>query len=358
MLIINLFYCFFKGAAMQRSFRFAMALLVLGVAVFVGACNKKAEVPAVGELETYEDKSMNFAIKYPNNWKAGVDPGKRAEYYSNEQIMQRFREYDESQITGAKMAIIVNRLEGPVSMDSVIDATKIFQDASVYSAPDKVTIDGVEAIRLPYSYQYGDGEFKGERYFAMKDSTALTIIEFESFGGTFDDLKPTFNQILQSVKLAYYQAPAPTDSTQPAETFKPSESFATYEGKNFSMQYPTNFSGKVMGGNLETIEFKGIGGPADCIINVTVSDASDQNNLSRIVEQNKKLYKAASSSPATLGGVEAAFIEDTPVKDVRRRTYFAVKSNKLYKVTLQWYKPEQDIFLSVFEKCYASIGLK
>jgi hypothetical protein len=272
--------------------------------------------------------------------------------------MQRFREYDESQITGAKMAIIVNRLEGPVSMDSVIDATKIFQDASVYSAPDKVTIDGVEAIRLPYSYQYGDGEFKGERYFAMKDSTALTIIEFESFGGTFDDLKPTFNQILQSVKLAYYQAPAPTDSTQPAETFKPSESFATYEGKNFSMQYPTNFSGKVMGGNLETIEFKGIGGPADCIINVTVSDASDQNNLSRIVEQNKKLYKAASSSPATLGGVEAAFIEDTPVKDVRRRTYFAVKSNKLYKVTLQWYKPEQDIFLSVFEKCYASIGLK
>jgi hypothetical protein len=43
---------------------------------------------------------------------------------------------------------------------------------------------------------------------------------------------------------------------------------------------------------------------------------------------------------------------------VRRRTYFAVKGNKLYKVTLQWFKPEQEIFLPTFEKCLGSISLK
>ena len=109
---------------------------------------------------------------------------------------------------------------------------------------------------------------------------------------------------------------------------------------------------------METVEFKGIGGPADCIINVTVTDASKQNNLDRIVEQNKKLYKASASSPAKVGGETGAFIEDSPVKDVRRRTYFAVKGSKLYKVTLQWYKPEQEIFLPSFEKSFASLTLK
>ncbi len=344
---------------MKRPFRLGMALVAASMAIIVSACGKKAEVPPIADLDTYEDKSMNFSIKFPKNWKGAVEAGKRAEYYSADNIMQRFREYNESEITGAKMAIIANKLEGAPNLDSIIDATKIFQDASVYSTPEKVQLDGVEATRIKYAYKYADGEFKGERYFAMKDSTAVTIIEFESFGGTFDQLHPKFEEMLKSVKLAYYK-PVVKDTTggKPAEVFKPAESLASFDGKNFSMQYPTNFSGKNMGGGLETVQFQGIGGPADCIINVTVTDASKQNNLDRIVEQNKKLYKAASSSAAKLGGETAAFIEDMPVKDVRRRTYFAVKGNKLFKVTLQWFKPEQEIFLPTFEKCLGSVSLK
>ena len=45
---------------------------------------------------------MNFSIKFPKNWKAAVGLRKRAEYYSDDKIMQRFREYNESEITGAK----------------------------------------------------------------------------------------------------------------------------------------------------------------------------------------------------------------------------------------------------------------
>ncbi len=344
---------------MKRSFRLDLVLVAFAMAITMSACAKKAEVPAIADLDTYEDKSMNFSIKFPKNWKAAVEAGKRAEYYSDDKIMQRFREYNESEITGAKMTIFANKLEGPVNLDSVIEGTKIFQDASVYSAPEKVQIDGVEATRIKYAYKYGDGEFKGERYFAMKDSTAMTIIEFESFGGTFDQLHPKFEEMLKSVKLAYYKAVVrDTTGGKPAEVFKPSETMASFDGKNFSLQYPNNFSGKSAGGGLETVEFKGIGGPADCIINVTVTDASKQNNLDRIVEQNKKLYKASASSPAKVGGETGAFIEDSPVKDVRRRTYFAVKGSKLYKVTLQWYKPEQEIFLPSFEKSFASLTLK
>ena len=154
---------------MKRPFRLSAALAALSMAVVMSACGKKAEVPPVGDLETYEDKSLNFSIKYPKNWKGAVEAGKRAEYYSDEKIMQRFREYGESEVTGARMAILANKLEGPVNLDSVIEGTKIFQDASVYAAPEKVQLDGVEATRIKYAYKYGDGEFKGERYFAMKD---------------------------------------------------------------------------------------------------------------------------------------------------------------------------------------------
>ncbi|MCS6809122.1 MAG: PsbP-related protein, partial [Bacteroidota bacterium] len=352
----SLFFSPFSGVSMNRRYLFCLGIASV-VAIVVGACSKKAEAPPITELDTYEDKIMNFSIKFPKNWKGAVEAGKRAEYYSSENIMQRFREYNESDITGAKIAIMAYKLDGQPNLDSIIDATKIFQDASVYSTPEKVQLDGVEATRIRYAYTYPDGEFKGERYFAMKDSTAVTVIEFESFGGTFDALHPKFEEILQSVKLAYYK-PVVRDTTAAPEVFKPSESLTTYDGKYFSMQYPTNFSGKSMGGGLETIQFQGIGGPVDCIMNVTVTDASKQNNLDRIVEQNKKLYKATSSSPAKLGGETAAFIEDSPVKDIRRRTYFAVKDNKLYRVTLQWYKPEQEFFLPTFEKCLASISLK
>jgi hypothetical protein len=344
---------------MKSAFRFGTMLTAFSAVLMIISCGKKVEPPPIGELDTYEDKSMNFSIKFPKGWKSAIEVGKRAEYYSTEQIMMRFRTYDESEATGAKVVIIANKPEGSVNMDSVINATKIFEDPSVYSPVEDVTIDGVQGKRLKYAYKYGDGEFKGERYFAMKDSTAVTMIEFESFGGTFDALHPKFEEMLKSVKLAYAKPAVVKDTTggKPAETFKPSDALSTFEGKNFSMSYPTNFSGKPAGGGLEAIQFQGIGGPSDCIVNVTVTDATKQSNLDRIIEQNKKLYKAESSTPAQVGGIAGAYIEDTPVKDVRRRTYFAVKGNKLYKVTLQWFKPEQEFFLPTFEKCFASLKL-
>jgi hypothetical protein len=356
MFIIHFFNSLSFRSIMKFAVRFCTVLTMFSIVLFLTNCGKKVDPPAIGELDTYEDRSMNFSIKFPKGWKAAIEPGKRAEYYSNEQIMNRFRSYDESEATGAKVVIIANKPEGPVTMDSIITASKIFEDPSVYAPVEDVTIDGTKGKLLKYAYKYGDGEFRGERYFAMKDSTAVTIIEFESFSGTFDAIRPKFDEMLKSVKLAYAKPIVrDTVSGKPAETFKPADALSTFEGKNFSMSYPTNFSGKPKGGGLESVQFQGIGGPSDCIMNVTVTDASKQNNLDRIIDQNKKLYKAESSSPAQVGGTAGAYIEDTPVKDVRRRTYFAVKGNKLYKVTLQWFKPEQEFFLPTFEKCFASL---
>ena len=348
---------------MTRPFRFGTALgttlAAFSAVLTIAGCTKKAEVPPITEYETYEDKIANASIKFPKGWKAAVEAGKSASYYSNDKIIERFsgnNAYQESELTGAKVAVVINKLEGAINLDSLINNGKIFEDPSAYSPIQDAEVDGMKAKKLSYAFKYGDGEFKGEKYYAMKDSTALTVVEFESFGGTFDQLHPKFEEMLKSAKLAFFKTVVKdTTGGKPAETFKASETLASYDGAAFSMQYPDNFSSKNVGGGTQ---FQGIGGPSDCIINISTSDASKQGNLTSIINQNKKLYKAESSSSTKIDGNDAAYIEDAPVKDVRRRTYFSVKGGKLYKITLQWFKPEQQFFLPVFEKSLASFKFK
>jgi hypothetical protein len=166
--------------------------------------------------------------------------------------------------------------------------------------------------------------------------------------------------MLASAQLAFVK-PVVKDTAKPgkAEPFKASETLSAYSGaQNFSISIPDNFSGNRKGGGLEGIEFKGIGGPSDCIIRVDVSDASKQGNLEKIVNQNKAAYKGATPAGTSLDGSPAFLLEDTPVKDVRRRTYFALKGTKLFRVTVQWYKPEQEFILPMFEKAFATFKFK
>ena len=76
----------------------------------------------------------------------------------------------------------------------VFEKSKIFP-AEYYSAPEKVTIDGVEGKKVTYTFDLEDGTFDGALYVAAKDSTAATIIIFETFAGSNEQYK---------AKLLYY----------------------------------------------------------------------------------------------------------------------------------------------------------
>ncbi len=344
---------------------FSMFVLTLCATLVFQACGKKAaDPPPITELEMYQDKNIGFGIKYPKNWKASTKPGELAAYFSSDQVLQRFIDYkDEETGGGAKIEIVAKKLTGVANIDSIIKESKFFDDESVYKPIETVKVGGVDAKKLAYEFKFSDGVFKGERYFAMKDTTAITIITFESFGSTFDALKPKFDEMLASVELAFVK-PVVKDTAAPAkaETFKPSATMVAYGGaQTFTIQIPDNFSGNKKNGGVEALEFKGIGGPADCTVRIDVTDASKQNNLDKIIAQNKASYGGSDPSSATLGGEKAFYftrVAKTKDGDVVSRTYFAVKSNKLYRVTLNWFKPEQEFFLPVFEKSLASFSFK
>ncbi len=333
-------------------------LPVLAVVVLSGCGAEKKAAPAeVQELTMYTDEIMNFGIKHPSNWQKAIAAGNQAVFYSDNSVASRFATYDAEGPGGAKVQIIYKPLAG--SLEEAAEAEKVPFDANIYSSTENVTVAGTPAKKFSYSFDLGDGKFMGEKYIAAKDSF-LTVVSFEAFGGTFDALHPKFEEMIQSVQLAYKE-PAPVvdmnapASTAPADTFKPSPTVRSYKGNGFTMDIPDNFSGTPASakGAISATKFKGIGGPADCVIQIDVLDASKQKDIDKIAAQNKDVYK---SSPVqtTIGGQKAYYFNYSLRGDAGSRAYLTIKGDKLYRITLNWFKPEQGIYLPAFEKAIGS----
>ncbi len=93
---------------------------------------------------------------------------------------------------------------------------------------------------------------------------------------------------------------------------------------------------------------------ADCNIQVDVLDASKQNKLDKIVEDNRAKYKNAKPKDVKIGGVAAKVMDYSFAKDVKSRVYFTIKDDKLYRITMNWFKGEEKDYLPIFEKSIKS----
>ena len=79
--------------------------------------------------------------------------------------------------------------------------------------------------------------------------------------------------------------------------------------------------------------------------------------MAKIVEDNKSKYRASAASKTSIGGVDAYFMNYSFMSDVNSRVYFAIKGDKMYRVTLNWYVPKQAIYLPVFENCLITLKI-
>lgn len=328
-------------------------------AAFVG-CQKKAEPVIPGSLKTYSDPARSFAIAYPSNWKAKPITGDRITIYSAPNDAERFNALFNGKaeipgIGGARVTLLALKHKGQ-TLEELVNDAKIF-DPVVYKKDQKMTIDGKEAVKLTFNFPLEDGNFDGETYISLTDSTTATMIEFLTFSDLMQTYRPTFDQMIKSVKIAQ---PAKAierkvdtvvrDST----AHRPSATTKTFVGNGYSMSIPDNF--KAQNAKVpNTIDSKKLlNGPVDCFIQVDVFDASKQNNLEKIVEQNKTAYKG-SASGTTLGGLKAYVISYAPASTLQGRVYFTVKGNKMFRVTTSWFSPEKEFYMPAFDKAVNSI---
>lgn len=330
-----------------------LLLSFICILILLESCNGKKNVVEIKELETYKDPVLNFTIMYPKNWETQRYPGDRFLAYSSKTVIKRFKTFDPEGESGAKIELLAIHLVEGQTIDSVM-SKKIFTPET-YTSPQKVSIDGVEGYKETYQFPLGDGLFQGEIFFAQKDPKVVTVITFEAFAETFSYYKPWFQQILNSVKLATLTTIAPDTMRKVVEGPPPSENLITYSGDGFSIKIPDNFDirNPKVAGAIKSYQYIGER-RLDCDIRIDIFDASKQNKLDKIVEDNKVKHKNTNPITTNLGGEKAFVFDYSPIPNVKSKVYYAIYSNKLYRVTINWFVGEEKIYKPVFDRVITS----
>jgi len=324
--------------------------LLIGVIISGCGGNKAVEIKS---LTTYTDAAMGFVIKSPSNWQSQNREGERFLSYTSAEGLKRFHNYDVDGETAAKIEVNIIQLGENQTIDSVM-FRKIFQK-EIYSKPENVTIDGVKAFRQTYTFDLNDGQFQGEIYYAQKDPKIVTVISFEAFGGTFDKYKEKFSEIIKDVKLAYIAEKKADTVKVVKEADPPSANLVNYKGEGFTILIPDNF--RVLTPKTNSLKNYMLQGDrrGDCNISIDITDATKQNKIDKIAQDNKTKFGGAEPKATNLSGQKAYIFEFSASAEIQRRAYFVVNGNKLYRIIMDWNKvKDADMFKPIFEKCIAS----
>jgi len=321
---------------------------------FLAGCGKKEEPVTiqVGNEETYKDNVLHFEIQYPGNWPKSIELGKRIIFYSSDAASYRFIPPFAEGEKGAMIETGATRGDQS-AMSKAINDFKTEYNFATFASDETTTLAGSPATKLSYTIQSGNDLIHATRTYTLSDSF-YTYLTFAWFDGSQAGAKPAFDQAVNSFKLAHVMSAA-------AAAAAAQEASSTTERANnefFTMDYPDNFSvhNGISKGMLFTSIFRG--DRNDCSIQIDVFDAQ-KLTLDKVFDQNKGKYaNSGASTDMQLNGNPAKYLNYSPVRDVTSRVYFIVKNGKVYRIILNWYKPMQDNFLPVFERCIGTLNIK
>ena len=323
-------------------------VMALSLTLLVVSCNKGPKAPDVEGYETYSDDKSGLSLEYPKNWVKTTSLVRFVAFNDN-QSKSRFIRYDPDGFPAAKIDVNIVAMDTTYTIDSVMKKSMKFTPES-YEITD-ANIGGLKAKKLVYAFDLNTGAFNGEMYVIEVDSTNANIIQLEAFDGTFDKYQEAFNKVLSSYKPGKIPTKKVDTITQIVEAPLPSKTMTTKNGMGYSIQIPDNFAAErsPSKGVLESKNFIGAR-RADCNIIVDVIDASKNKKLDKIVEDNRATYKNATPNKTKIGGKDAYVMSYTFGRDVLSRVYFVINGDKLYRITVNWYKGEQADYLPIFEK--------
>ncbi len=335
-----------KSAA--RVLGVAAIAVVLGMLLF-GCGGKKTVTPVpIGEMQEYRDPFYGFHLQFPKGWANSSEAGKTRIYNSLEGG-QRFMDPTGNLPDGAMISVDVTRTTMPGrERDSIIAELK---NPGYTMTPEVgATIGGMAATTVNYTATFSkQSKTEGTHFFVQLDTLFYDIL-FSGFGDQYALNKMIFDSVARS-----FQFPKPVEKGR--DPTLPSESFTDYDAKILSLQYPENFNFvEVPKGNNE-LAFKIGGVRQDCSIQIIVFGAKGLT-VEKVVEQNKAKYPGASQGKATISGQPALTLTYTPARDVERRVYFVVKNDKVYRLIMDWFKPQRTEYLAAYDKVIQSIKIK
>jgi hypothetical protein len=322
----------------------------VGFGLLVAGCGgQKTVTPlAVGEMQEYRDPLYGFRLQFPKGWKNPSEAGK-TRVYSSEETAQRFVDPTGAYPDGVMIAVDVVKTATPDEQKASILA-ELKNPGRTVSPEAPTTIGGKPATMISYTANWSKkSKEEGMRIFVSLD-TLLYDITFAGFGDQYASHKLIFDAITKS-----FEFPKPVEKGR--DQTLPSENFTEYDAKLFSFQYPENFNfvETAKGNNELALGLRGV--RQDCSIQFIVFGAKGLT-VEKVVEQNKAKYPGASAGKSTIGGQPALTLTYAPTREVERRVFFAVKNDKVYRVIMDWFKPQREQYLAAYDKVIQSIKIK
>ena len=333
--------------------RYAASAALSSVALMFLLClagcggEKKMEPVKPGEMESYRDPGFGYSIQYPKGWLPNAEVG-RAGFYSAQDVDKKFLDPTGQFPDGVMIGVTVIRSASADTGKKIMD--DMTKSGFVVSKADTVSVGGKPGVRYGYSGQYTQTVKETGEHIYVPVDTIVYDIRCAGFGGTYDAYKAVFD-----ASLATLQFPKPVVPGR--DPSLPSENMTELNGKLFSISYPDNFSqiGAAKGTNDEVVELRGVRG--DCSIRVDVFGAKGLT-VEKVFDQNKGKYKATATGKATVAGLTALSLTYAATPSVQRRFYFIVKNDKVFRVTMDWFRPQADEYLKAYDKTINSLKIK
>lgn len=330
---------------------FPVLLLVLFV-----SCGKKEPPKLNFEFQGYENPTLRYQIEYPKGWTITTDPGK-VRLLSSQDAYDKFVDPTSKGPIGALILI-------SAAKDTLVGDLQKFYEATLAVDKDKESIEKYEEVtdtkvgdkpakRLYYRLKYDKATIKKvEKYLVITDTLAY-VIEFISFNEMFESYKPVVEKLVST-----FGFPKKLEKGEEDPGNKPSDIFSTYNNPFYSIDYPDNFNIKAAkkGETGSKATFSGY--RLDCTFVVDVFP-SQSLSVEKVFDQNKGKYSGAGGQKeTTINGLKAIYLNYSVASNIGSRAYFVVKGDKVYRLTLNWFRPQEADYLSVFEKMVASLKVK
>lgn len=323
---------------------------VLLVALVVVGCGGEKQITPVpvGEMQEYRDPLYGFHFVHPQHWVAGGEAG-RPRIYNSLEAGQRFLDPLGQYPDGVMIAVDVFKTDNAQAQQTAL-VEELKNSGRMVGQESPVTVGGKPGVKVPYSANYSTKVKAVGHHIYVQLDTLVYDLSFTGFGDLYESHALVFDSVVASFAFPRPVVPG-RDQTLP------SEEFAAYDAGMFSFTHPDNFNfvNVPKGSNDMTLGLRGV--RQDCSILFHVFGAKGLT-LEKVFDQNKGKYAGATTGKATVGGLPALTLTYAPTRDVERRFLFVVKDDKVYRVTLDWYRPQRAEYLAAYDKVIASIKFK
>lgn len=324
--------------------------LFVFLAILVISCTKKVEPPKIESYKEYKDPMYGFEIKYPSKWMQLGQPG-NAQFYQSQSVKEKFISPGDPGELGNEVIVRVKNLKG-ITFDEMLNEVRdeIKMSGRIDSETQETLLDKA-AIKMSYTIPITTRlNLMGYKILFQTD-TLFYYLSFSGFGDWYNSYIDVFDTMLNSFTL-----PKPIE--QKAIGWTASEELEKFETPYFVINYPVNLNFKSVDKGKFDYVTELQADRVDCSIRFDVFSAQNLN-VDKVFEQNKARYKKTSGQgEINISGEKAYFINYTVMKDIESRAYFIVKNDKVIRITLNWFNPQSNNYLPVFEKIVTTMKLK